>query len=77
LADIQAKYDHLVFQKPVDCNDDSNLQTFRQFKQKSKEFLKMMKSKDLEKECNEETELLEITEQLIIYEYVVYYIPTG
>ena len=36
-----------------------------------------MKSEDVEKECNEEKELLEITEQLILYEYVVYYIPTG
>lgn len=77
LSDIQSKYDHLIFQKPLDENDDSNLQKFRIFKQKSKEFLKMMKSEQVEQECNLERDLLELTEQLITHEYVVYYIPTG
>lgn len=37
----------------------------------------MMKSSEVQKECEMERDLLEITEQLIINDYVVYYIPTG
>ena len=77
IGDIQSKYDQYEFQKPSDEDDDSNLQNYRQFKQKSKEFLKMMKSEEVQKECDMERDLLEITEQLIISDYVVYYIPTG
>lgn len=37
----------------------------------------MMRSERVEAECDMERDLLEITEQLILSNFVVYYIPTG